>query len=213
MGIMPADLSPPGQTEPPVQSILPWIVLHNGVVHHVSSDARRVFREVFGFTLVSGLVLSRHLPEPARTRIRTALHAIHTGDRGPHSLRFHFEGARQKSLNIHVSVIGIQWSRRSAIALSMLAAPRSTPHRPIQPSGWATAATPTRHHSSSRLSAREREVASLAAEGYASINIAARLGLSEGTVRTHLRHAMRKSGAQCRAELALLPELRCRPGA
>jgi two-component system response regulator DesR len=54
------------------------------------------------------------------------------------------------------------------------------------------------------LSDREREVLSLAATSGTVADIAARLGLSEGTVRNHLSSAIQKMGARNRAEAARL---------
>ncbi|RME29560.1 MAG: LuxR family transcriptional regulator [Deltaproteobacteria bacterium] len=52
------------------------------------------------------------------------------------------------------------------------------------------------------LTVRQWQVALLAAEGYNAVNIAARLGLSEATVYTHLKNAYRRLGVHNRAELA-----------
>jgi DNA-binding CsgD family transcriptional regulator len=52
------------------------------------------------------------------------------------------------------------------------------------------------------LGAAESRVARLAAEGYTVLNISARLGVSESTVRTHLRRVYLKLGVHGRAELA-----------
>jgi DNA-binding CsgD family transcriptional regulator len=54
------------------------------------------------------------------------------------------------------------------------------------------------------LGAVESEVARLAADGYTVLNIAARLGISENTVRTHLHRVYVKLGVHGRAELATL---------
>ena len=48
----------------------------------------------------------------------------------------------------------------------------------------------------------QAQVARLAAEGFSVANIAARLGISESTIRTHLRRAYVKLGVHSRAELA-----------
>jgi two-component system response regulator DesR len=56
------------------------------------------------------------------------------------------------------------------------------------------------------LTAREREVLSASLFGASLSDIAARLVLSEGTVRNHLSTAMQKLGAQNRMEAARLAE-------
>ncbi|WP_018465765.1 response regulator transcription factor [Calidithermus timidus] len=52
------------------------------------------------------------------------------------------------------------------------------------------------------LTDRERKVLRLAGEGHTSAEIAAELGLSEGTVRNYLSEAISKLGAQNRVEAA-----------
>lgn len=52
-----------------------------------------------------------------------------------------------------------------------------------------------------RLSAREREIARLLIEGYAALNVAALLELSENTVRTYVRRLYKKLNVSNRADL------------
>ena len=52
------------------------------------------------------------------------------------------------------------------------------------------------------LTPREREIAELIADGLLSKQIAAQLGCSEGTVKVHRSHILRKTGANTSAELA-----------
>lgn len=54
----------------------------------------------------------------------------------------------------------------------------------------------------SRLSPAESQVARLAGHGHHNSAIAGQLGVSESTVRTHLRHVFRKIGINNRAQLA-----------
>ncbi|MGV9676646.1 response regulator [Nocardia sp. NPDC003482] len=61
-------------------------------------------------------------------------------------------------------------------------------------------ATETLTSGTSPLTAREREVLSAAADGSTAAAIAARLHLSEGTVRNHLSAAIGKTGTRTRAE-------------
>lgn len=48
------------------------------------------------------------------------------------------------------------------------------------------------------LSPREREVAQLIARGLSNREVARGLGLSEGTVKLHVHHILRKLGAKTR---------------
>jgi DNA-binding CsgD family transcriptional regulator len=75
-----------------------------------------------------------------------------------------------------------------AISPAMAALPGEAP-------GRATARIPG-------LGAAESRVARLAAEGYTVLNMSARMGVSESTVRTHLRRVYVKLGVHGRAELA-----------
>jgi two-component system nitrate/nitrite response regulator NarL len=54
------------------------------------------------------------------------------------------------------------------------------------------------------LTAREREVTLLAAEGLSNTKIARRLGISDNTVRVHLQHIYRKLRIRDRATLAAM---------
>jgi DNA-binding NarL/FixJ family response regulator len=62
-----------------------------------------------------------------------------------------------------------------------------------------------------QLTAREREVALLAAHGASSQDIANHLHLSARTVENHLQHAYTKLGVTSRTELARALDTRTRP--
>ncbi|MGG5172016.1 helix-turn-helix transcriptional regulator [Pseudarthrobacter sp. J1738] len=55
-----------------------------------------------------------------------------------------------------------------------------------------------------RLSHREREVATLVVQGLSSAEVALALDIAVNTVNAHLQRAYRKLGVCCRQELALL---------
>jgi DNA-binding NarL/FixJ family response regulator len=55
-----------------------------------------------------------------------------------------------------------------------------------------------------KLSSRERELLSLLAKGYSNAEIAARLFLSEGTVRNYLSTVFTKLGVSDRTQAAIL---------
>lgn len=63
---------------------------------------------------------------------------------------------------------------------------------------------PAAEESLAHLTAREREVMALAAEGHTNTEIAAQLHLSPLTVRTHIHRAMTKLHARDRAQLVVI---------
>jgi DNA-binding CsgD family transcriptional regulator len=58
-------------------------------------------------------------------------------------------------------------------------------------------------HEFARLTARQRDVAALVADGRTNAEIAASLGLTEGTVANHMEQAMRRLELRSRAQLAV----------
>ena len=58
-------------------------------------------------------------------------------------------------------------------------------------------------HTTTTLTPREREVATLVAEGLSNAQIARRLVLSEGMVANHVAHIMRALRAQNRVQVAV----------
>jgi len=54
------------------------------------------------------------------------------------------------------------------------------------------------------LSKREHEIVTLLSDGYAALNIAARLNLSHATVRNHIQNALRKLDAHSQVEVVAI---------
>ncbi len=54
------------------------------------------------------------------------------------------------------------------------------------------------------LSPREHQILALLAEGYGSVNIAARLGLSHATIRNHVQHLLRRMDVHSQVEAVSL---------
>lgn len=54
------------------------------------------------------------------------------------------------------------------------------------------------------LTPRERGIVALLADGYAALNIAARLGLSHATIRNHIQNILRKLGVHSQVEAVAL---------
>lgn len=70
---------------------------------------------------------------------------------------------------------------------------------PVPPSARNESASPL-----ARLTSREREVLSLVAGGADNLQISARLGITERTVKAHVSNLYRKLGVQNRVEMAML---------
>jgi DNA-binding NarL/FixJ family response regulator len=70
---------------------------------------------------------------------------------------------------------------------------------PVQPSRSERAASPLE-----RLTLREREVLGLVASGADNLQISARLGITERTVKAHVSNLYRKLGVQNRVEMAMM---------
>jgi DNA-binding CsgD family transcriptional regulator len=64
------------------------------------------------------------------------------------------------------------------------------------------ATAPARESASDALTAREREIASLMADGLSNHDIAEKLVISEGTVEVHVKHILGKLGFRSRAQVA-----------
>jgi DNA-binding CsgD family transcriptional regulator len=66
----------------------------------------------------------------------------------------------------------------------------------------SAAQLPGRQPTSDTLTAREREIAALMADGLSNHNIAERLVISDGTVEVHVKHILGKLGFRSRAQVA-----------
>jgi DNA-binding CsgD family transcriptional regulator len=66
----------------------------------------------------------------------------------------------------------------------------------------AAVVEPARQSASDTLTAREREIASLVADGLSNRDIAEKLVISEGTVEVHVKHILGKLGFSSRAQVA-----------
>lgn len=90
-----------------------------------------------------------------------------------------------------VAVVGTSWEGRPALWFGLLGGPQR-----------AGAAGGDGADLLARLSRRERQVAELIARGYSTLNVAAVLGVTEGTVRDHVKATFRKLGVHSRMEVA-----------
>ena len=66
----------------------------------------------------------------------------------------------------------------------------------------AAAQEPARRSGSDTLTAREREIATLVADGLGNRDIAEKLVISEGTVEVHVKHILGKLGFSSRTQVA-----------
>lgn len=72
------------------------------------------------------------------------------------------------------------------------------------PAFMHTQNAPAPEHGGHPLTAREREIQGLITTGMSNKLIARELGISDGTVKIHVKHLMRKLGARSRLQVALL---------
>ena len=72
------------------------------------------------------------------------------------------------------------------------------------PAFMHTQGAPKPDHGGHPLTAREREIQGLITTGMSNKLIARELGISDGTVKIHVKHLMRKLGARSRLQVALL---------
>jgi DNA-binding NarL/FixJ family response regulator len=66
----------------------------------------------------------------------------------------------------------------------------------------AAVLAPARASASDTLTSREREIASLMADGLSNHDIAGRLVITEGTVEVHVKHILSKLGFRSRTQVA-----------
>jgi DNA-binding NarL/FixJ family response regulator len=127
----------------------------------------------------------RFRPELALTRVSLAELLLQEGD----------EAARSEALK-HLDIaipelqdMKMQPARERALALK-------------DKFEAVAAQLPGRQSASDALTAREREIASLMANGLSNRDIAERLVISEGTVEVHVKHILDKLGFRSRAQVA-----------
>ncbi|OPG09946.1 hypothetical protein B1R27_04560 [Streptomyces sp. GKU 895] len=99
---------------------------------------------------------------------------------------------RHEELYAAGAALSLQEAVDRAVAESRTAATRTGAERPRNHGGWAA------------LTAREREIAALVAEGLSNRRIAERLSISKRTVDSHMEHIMGKLGYASRTQIATL---------
>lgn len=123
------------------------------------------------------LVVDEPTPEWAAEAVRTGARGVLAGDATPAEIIAAIEAAA-------AGLVTLPTELASAIVTS----------------GNRPAALPRVQPDSTPLTPRELEVLGMLAEGLANKNIAARLGISEHTVKTHVASILGKLGAYSRAE-------------
>ena len=94
-------------------------------------------------------------------------------------------------------------SLQHAIAYALTLDEPARPTPPVQAVTIPAAVpAPTGNGPAAPLTARERDVASLIAQGLTNRQIAAALVITPGTARTHVEHIMTKLGLHARAQVA-----------
>ncbi|MFG2404936.1 response regulator [Streptomyces brevispora] len=139
-------------------------------------------------------------PDLAATRILI----LTTFDTEEHVAQALYAGA-SGFLGKDVGAEGLLHGIRTVVAGEALLSPQATRNLITR---FLTTPRPRTHlaaeESLAHLTAREREVMALAAEGHTNLEIAAKLYLSPLTVRTHIHRAMTKLHARDRAQLVVI---------
>jgi DNA-binding CsgD family transcriptional regulator len=119
---------------------------------------------------------------------------VETGELYGERVLEHVSGTQLSvSYAAHATNVADRWL---ALCVTLSARSRPSGQELLGPARLASSNGP-----GSTLTSRELEVVRLVALGSATRNIAADLGVSRETVRTHVRNAMAKTGAHTRAEL------------
>lgn len=136
---------------------------------------------------------------PARAR---ASRILRHGTAIVHQPRLIFD-ARGRNVLIYGCAGRISWSHAPAIevVLTWVGPVWNTPEGPAHS---VPRARTSRGRALQRLTPREIEVAQALSMGLSTSNVAARLGIGEATVCSHLKQVHRKLGVHCRADLTRL---------
>ncbi|MGP4012744.1 response regulator transcription factor [Streptomyces sp. 4N124] len=139
-------------------------------------------------------------PELAATRV-LILTTFETHDHVAQALRAGASGFLGKDVTADILLAGLRTVASGEALLSPTATRTLITNFLTSPAPEAHLAPP---HLLAELTAREREVMSLAAEGKSNTEIAEALTVSPLTVRTHIHRAMTKLGARDRAQLVVI---------
>lgn len=119
----------------------------------------------------------------------------------PHTLKDHEEAVRRLRTGLGERAFEAAWNQGRSMSLEEVvrrAIPQRRPKKTPAASGHAG------------LTRREREVVALLAQGMSNRRIAAELFVSEFTVATHIRNALKKLGLESRTQLAVWAATRLR---
>lgn len=156
------------------------------MLRYLGIEAEALAGEADVFAFVPPDELAATLRQPGRTA-RTVTRTLVAKDGRPHAFL--------------ASVVQTTWGDRPALWLGLLWAPAMSGRDTALPPARTAERRPA---SLAVLTPRERQVATLLARGYSTLNTATLLGLTESTVRDHVKAIFRKTGVHSRVELTRL---------
>ncbi len=197
-----------GRSEPPqgaVEQILGRVlgemacfgVVVDGRFAHVTEPLRRLVGMVS-----SDLELSEIVHPEERLLVREqGRQVLSSGEPRP-SQRRRLVDRDGRALSVWESMAKIDWNGHRALGV-LFFVPATQDWAEREPASQRDAFM-ARTRALARLSPRQREVAVLLAQGFTPTNVAARLGLSVETTRTHVKAIYKRIGISSRIELARL---------
>ncbi len=177
-------------------SAVPLLVVQDGQIVHVSEAAQRALGTADGDGFV-GVDLAELIHPAERDAARLDLDLVLSTGRPLSGVTRRLIDAACRTLTAVQILTPLTWERRPAVGLSFV-----VEREPREREQLADA--PGRCAALLELTERQREIALLVAQGYSPVNIAAQLGLTVATTRTHLKQIYRRLGVSSRTELVRL---------
>lgn len=175
---------------------VPLLVVQDGVVVHASEAAQQALGVVDGESL-AGVELAALVHPADLGAVRLDLDLVLSTGRPLSGVTRHLIDVACRPLTAVQILTPLTWERRPAVGVSFVVEREAREREDL-------ADAPSRCAALLDLTKRQREIVLLLAQGYSPVNVAAQLGLTVATTRTHLKQIYRRLGVTSRTELVRL---------